>query len=159
VKRSNGSSVLLSLKASRWTIQLTAAKELNTAFSKILTTHGDKYEEVVVGVFNGKQATLTDKYDILRGINRGKHHDVVDLTQRVHVYAGREFWTWLNEGEQRTQEWVLEGIVAGLEKAKCRDECRELLASYAKAFNKAYEEHINADATVDWHRILRDING
>ena len=63
-----------------------AAKELNTAFSKILTTHGDKYKELVVGVFNGKQATLTDKYDIRRGINRGKHHDVVDLTQRVHVY-------------------------------------------------------------------------
>ena len=39
----------------------------------------------------GRQSALqlTDKYDILRGINRGKQHNVVDLTANVKVYAGR----------------------------------------------------------------------
>jgi hypothetical protein len=159
VPRDNGVPVLLSLKSSRWTIQLTAAKELNSAFGKILSGHGDLYNEVVVGVFNGRQDTLTDKYDILRGINRGKVHDVIDLTKNVHVYAGREFWSWLNQGEYRTQEWVLDGIIAGLAEANCREECRELLTSYADAFNKGYEDHLKEDMSVDWHRILGDVNG
>src|SRR5579884_3580124 len=56
--------VLLSLKASRWTIQLTAAIELNNAFNIILKRYNPPYREIVVGVFAGKQASLTDKYDI-----------------------------------------------------------------------------------------------
>jgi len=42
--------ILLSLKTSRWTIQLTAAMELNAAFVKIIEKHIDQFEQIVVGV-------------------------------------------------------------------------------------------------------------
>ena len=78
IHRDSGESELLCLKAGRWTIQLTMAQQLNRAFHEILENFGDSYSKIVVGVFYGNSETLTDKYDILRGINRGAKHDVVD---------------------------------------------------------------------------------
>lgn len=151
--------VLLSLKSSRWTIQLTMAKEMNTAFHRILTRHGARFQQLVVGVMYGTQAGLTDKYDILRGINRGKVHDVRDIQESVRVLAGREFWGWLNGDEPATQDWLLDGILDGLRKAECREECRELLTTYRASFAAKYAGNINADGTVNWHQLLSDING
>ena len=105
----NGKNSLLSLKAGKWTIQLTMAVQLNKSFEEILSNHGDIYEKIVVGVFYGKKDDLTDKYDILRGINRGANHDVTDLTEHVDVCSGAEFWKWINNGEEKTQDWVMEG--------------------------------------------------
>jgi hypothetical protein len=159
VPRPGSSPILLSLKASRWTIQLTMAMEMNTAFNTIITRYPDLYNEITVGVFYGTRQGLTDKYDILRGINRGKQHGVIDIQQHVNVVVGREFWAWLNEGEAATQDWVLDGILEGLNEANCREECRELLTAYASAFHRRYARHINSDRTINWHQILAELNG
>jgi hypothetical protein len=159
VPREGRSPVLLSLKTSRWTIQLTAATKLNEAFHTILTRYPELFDQIVVGVGVGTQAGLTDKYDILRGINRGKAHNVFDIQRHVHVLAGREFWSWLNGDEPATQDWILDGILDGLRQANCRDECRRLLTGYADAFNRLYAHHINPDGTVNWHQLLAELNG
>lgn len=158
VPRPRKPDALLSLKASRWTIQLTAAVELNKAFATILQRHCPPYCEIVVGVFAGHSDRLTDKYDILRGINRGKKHDVVDLTKKVQVYAGREFWTWLNNGEAATQEWVLEGILEAV-KADCGSEFKELQKRFTESFAQQFSKHIMKSGEIDWFGILKEING
>ena len=159
-------SKLLSLKAGRWTIQLTMAVQLNKAFEELLNLRDSKklgkftFDEIAVGVFYGTKDTLTDKYDILRGINRGANHDVTDLTKHVHVYAGREFWTWLNGGEQRTQEWVLEGILQGFATAeKSIGALGNLLAGFRKEFRQQFHPFVRPDHTIDWQAIIRKING
>ena len=157
VSRPDG-PILLSLKASRWTIQLTAAVELNRAFARILTEYPD-FKRIVVGVSAGKLETLTDKYEILRGINRGKRHDVTDLTKNVEVYAGREFWSWLNGNEPATQDWILEGILAGLKKADCRNECAALLKHFTQVINEQYKDFVHKDGKVNWQALLTKING
>ena len=87
--REDGAKQLLSLKAGKWTIQLTMAVQLNAAFHEILNRYPFTADEIVVGVFYGKQEDLTDKYDILRGINRGANHQVMDITDHVYVYSGK----------------------------------------------------------------------
>lgn len=157
---------LLSLKAGKWTIQLTMAVQLNKTFKELLELRDSKklgsftFDEIAVGVFYGTKETLTDKYDILRGINRGANHDVMDLRQHVHVYAGREFWSWLNGGEQQTQEWVLEGIVQGFTKAeKSMGSLADLLAGFRKEFSQQFQSFVRPDHTIDWQAIIRKING
>jgi hypothetical protein len=159
VRQAKGKPVLLSLKSSRWTIQLTAAMELNTAFARILKRHGNLFGKIVVGVASGTADALTDKYDILRGINRGKKHDVVDLTSDVEVLAGREFWSWLNGGEPATQEWLLKGVLKGLRAANCRGKCSDLLAAYKNAFTKQFAHQIDKQGNINWDKILTRING
>lgn len=155
----DGKFALLSLKSSRWTINLSVAKELNSAFSIILNNHLDTYNEIVVGVFNGTADGLTDKYAILRGINRGKKHDVLDIKDSVKVLAGRDFWSWLNYGESNTQDWILDGILAGIDAENCREVSKSLLKSFTAAFNRRYAGHVLPDGSIDWHRLLLDING
>ncbi len=157
---------LLSLKAGRWTINLTGAAQLNEAFKKLLELRASKklgkfmFDEIAVGVFYGTQDTLADKYDILRGINRGANHDVTDLTEHVRVYAGREFWSWLNGGEQQTQEWVLEGILQGFTTAeKSMGSFAELLAGFRKEFSQQFQSFVRPDHSIDWQAIIRKING
>jgi hypothetical protein len=58
--------------------------------------------KLLLAFFMAKQK-LDRQYDILRGINRGAHHDVIDLTDRVFIYAGREFWAWLNDDIEDTK--------------------------------------------------------
>jgi len=66
---------LLSLKAGKWTIQLTMAVQLNKAFEELVKLRDSTdlmslhFSEIAVGVFYGTKETLTDKYDILRGVN------------------------------------------------------------------------------------------
>ena len=68
VERDDGTKELLSLKAGKWTIQLTMAVQLNTSFNEILNQHPGVANNIAVGVFYGTKDGLTDKYDILRGI-------------------------------------------------------------------------------------------
>lgn len=157
---------LLSLKAGRWTIQLTMAVQLNRAFKELLDLRDSKalgehiFDEIAVGVFYGTKDTLTDKYDILRGINRGANHDVIDLTEHVHVYAGREFWAWLNGGKQQTQEWVMEGILQGFTiSEKSMGSLAELLAAFRKEFSQQFQSFVRPDHTIDWQAIIKKING
>jgi hypothetical protein len=157
---------LLSLKASRWSIQLTMAVQLNKALSELIQLRDAgklgsfTFDEIAVGVFYGTKAKLTDKYDILRGINRGAKHDVVDITNDVHVYAGKEFWAWLNKGIPETHEWVLEGILKGLTISQHQTgSLRELIDAFGEEFAKNFESFVRADKSIDWRGILRKING
>jgi Type II restriction endonuclease EcoO109I len=157
---------LLSLKAGRWTIQLTMAVQLNKIFAELLHLRDTKrlagfhFDEIAVGVFYGTKETLTDKYDILRGINRGAKHDVKNVTQHVHVYAGREFWAWLNNGETKTQEWVLEGILQGFVIAeKTTGSLTELIISFRQEFSQQFQPFVRPDKSIDWVGIIRKING
>jgi hypothetical protein len=159
IVRENGKKQLLSLKAGKWTIQLTMAVQLNAAFSEIIRKHGKSVDEIVVGVFYGKKDDLTDKYDILRGINRGANHDVIDITNKVSVYSGREFWAWLNCGQRDTQEWVLEGIISALREEKIHETAAELLKSFKSGVVEKYEKDIKQGKRLDWFKLLRKING
>lgn len=159
IVREDGRVELLSLKAGRWTIQLTMAVQLNYAFNEILQNHSDVADNIVVGVFYGDSAGLTDKYDILRGINRGAVHDVIDLTDHVHVYAGREFWSWLSDGANETQEWVLQGICEALDEERIHETAADLLDQFKGGVVKKYEKDIRVDGEMDWGRLLRKING
>ncbi len=157
---------LLSLKAGRWTIQLTMAMKLNEAFHELLTLrdqgklNGFSFDEIVVGVFYGTKEGLTDKYDILRGINRGAKHNVIDLTRHVNVYAGKEFWTWLNNGEEDTHLWVLEGILCGFSTAEQKfGKMNELISEYKHAFSKQYKQFISPSGIPDWKSIIQQVNG
>ena len=157
---------LLSLKAGRWTIQLTMAVQLNKVFDELVKLRDSNqlgslmFDEIAVGVFYGTKDTLTDKYDILRGINRGANHDVKDLGEHIHVYAGREFWAWLNGGEQQTQEWVLEGIIQGLQAAERSSGLLvELLENFRKEFAQQFQFSVRSDSTIDWKSIVEKING
>lgn len=163
----NGKSAkLLSLKAGKWTIQLTMAMQLNTAFKELIELRDSEklgdlaFDEIVVGVFYGTKETLTDKYDVLRGINRGAKHNVHDVTKTVNVYAGREFWSWLNAGQEETQHWVLDGMIQGFEAAqKSMGIFSELLAGFRKEFGGQFKSSIRPDHSIDWHAIIRNING
>lgn len=163
VRRADGRTYLLCLKAGRWTIQLTMAVQLNHAFVRLIEARSNgevEFDGIVVGAFYGTTAGLTDKYDILRGINRGARHDVADVRRDVTVYAGREFWTWLNDGEADTQEWVMEGILCGIALARQKHgPVTDLMATYKREFAQQFRQHVKADQTIDWMAILRMING
>ena len=158
-KSKNGRIQLLSLKASRWTIQLASAVKLNHAFDKILSNHSNITKKIVVGVYYGKKETLSDKYDILRGINRGANHDVEDLRNNVVVYAGKEFWQWVNDNEEATQEWVLEGILEALQEDNIGVTSRKLLSEYISSVAENYKDEITRSGIPDWRRFLNKING
>lgn len=159
ITRPDGRTELLSLKAGKWTIQLTMAVQLNYAFNEIISDHPEVADNVVVGVFYGNKEGLTDKYDILRGINRGAVHDVIDLTENVNVYAGRDFWSWLNGGAENTQEWLLQGICEALEEAKIHETASALLDQFKTGVVQKYEADIRVGEKMDWQRLLKKING
>jgi hypothetical protein len=157
ILRPDGSKELLSLKAGRWTIQLAAATQLNRSFHEIVNRYGPDYKGIVVGVFYGHAETLSDKYDILRGINRGANHDVIDLTEHVSVYAGRAFWDWLS-GVPNTQELVLGGIIDALREDSIRSESGGLLVRFKQAVGKSYGITDVENITPDWNDLLNRIN-
>lgn len=159
INRSDGRRELLSLKAGKWTIQLTMAVQLNRSFNEMIDDYGNHFDKIVVGVFYGKKEGLTDKYDILRGVNRGANHDVVDIMDRVDVLAGREFWTWLNDGEFCTQDWVLAGINAALKEENIHETAKKLLSDFTAGVAMKYKNEVGADKKVDWQKILTKING
>ena len=148
---------LLSVKAGAWTIQDTAAHNLYSAFKQIgdFQLYG---KEIVVGVFYGNKDSLTNKYDILKGINPRQQDQFVVLNH-VRVLAGKAFWSWLNGDEEQTQEWVLEGTKAGSEAAftagvstVIRDAPQRLAEELAKKYG------ISLEGNIDWLRLLIAIN-
>jgi hypothetical protein len=159
VPRNGTVNDLLSLKASKWSIQLTMAVQLNASFNEIIKKFGNKCGKIVVGVIYGKTDDLTDKYDILRGINRGKKHNVTDITKRVVVYAGKDFWKWLNDGEPKTQEWLLEGILKGIREDDTMKECEKLLSDFKGRIKKKYSQYVKKNDEIDWVSLLKDVNG
>lgn len=150
---------LLSLKAGRWTIQLGQAVNLNHSFAEIRERFGGKINNILVGCYYGTREGLSDKYDILRGVNRGAKHDVEDLTDFVDVKAGLKFWEWLGD-EPATQEWVLEGFLVGL--SNHRAQIQSALKHFYKLVNS-----VDALSPIDstpppqdyqWQSILQRIN-
>ena len=126
---------------------------------EILKNHGSTCEGIVVGVFYGNKETLTDKYDILRGINRGANHDVVDLTSKVKVFAGNAFWSWLSGGNEKAGEWVLEGILHSLAKTRIHEEAKKLLDGFQRSVVAKYGKALDDKGAPDWHKLLKLING
>lgn len=162
----SGSARLLSLKAGRWTIQLTMAVHLNKTFAELidLQSRGKlgrlRFDEIAVGVFYGDSSSLTDKYDIIRGINRGAAHAVVDVQRHVNIYAGKQFWAWLNDGEENTDAWVLEGIMEGLRQSRMVvGSLGDLVSAFAAEFASTFAGYVRADGSIDWQGITRKING
>ncbi len=158
ITRTDGAIELLSLKAGKWTIQLSMAIQLNRSFSDILKFYGKSFDKIVVGVYYGNSDSLTDKYDILRGINRGAEHHVNDLTKNVRVYAGQEFWTWLGNGNENTQFLVLKGIVDAIEEANIKKENKKLLDSYKSVIGQKFESTLGKDSPEKWIEFLQKIN-
>jgi len=162
VVHKNGKDILLSLKASKWTIQLGQAVELNKSFKTIhelLDKKEHTHDRVVVGVFYGKAEGLTDKYRLVRGISGDVKHDVHDLQQYVDVLAGQEFWAWLGDHPD-TQLWVMEGIQKAIsEKKDDLLEAQKLMAEFRNSFARRYAEFIDKDGVIDWVAIMKNTNG
>ena len=163
VPRPDGTVALLSVKSSRWSIQLAMAVQLNNRFEELVERRKEgllDFSDIMVGVMYGTSDTLTDKYDIARGINTGSRHNVKDLTEHVHVSAGRDFWRWINYGEGQTQDWLLAAILDAVSKFR-RDNpgAADRITAYKDAFVSQFSHRIDDDGSVDWVSILRDING
>ena len=159
----DGKTALLSLKASRWTINLGAARDLNRSFAEIndayLRTGLGSYSEIAVGVLYGSE--LTDKYEVVRGetVRRREMHDLKDLMSCVNVYAGRAFWAWLNHGEDMTQDWVLEGIIIAARRfTKAWPDQRHRLEDMASR-NTVLEALGKDESKLNFHQMMREVNG
>jgi hypothetical protein len=158
VPRKDG-EYLLSLKASSWSIQYAQAMAIYQNFKRL----GDQKLQrkgVVVGVFYGHSGLLTDKYRIVRGDNARRQAQLERLDY-VQVKAGAQFWTWLNDDEPKTQDWVLEGIQDGAKKFLAINEdmadvvggARTLLV---KEFQQKYG--LPKDGSLDWFFLLHAVN-
>ncbi|GAB3005194.1 hypothetical protein GCM10027284_23720 [Cyclobacterium sediminis] len=157
VPRDDGKFDLLSLKAGRWTIQLSMAIQLNRSFADILKFYGATYNNIVVGVYYGDKAGLTDKYEILRGINRGAKHHVEDLKKNVNVLTGNDFWSWLGKDEN-TQSYVLEGITTSLQELNIRKKNQNLLNKYKEHVLSKFKNILDKEDPSKWQDLLRKIN-
>lgn len=160
----NGKVILLSLKAGKWTIQLTMAKELNSTFYKLIRLkrrnklNGFSFREIVVGVFYGKQNDLTDKYEVIRGNSR-TDHDLYNITSKVKVYTGTEFWTWLNEGEEKTSDWVMQGILLGNKiSAEKYGSMKSLFKEFATRIESTFKDVLNDDGSLNYNKLGKKIN-
>lgn len=162
VVHKQGKEVLLSLKASKWTIQLGQAVELNKSFNDIRNLFEDgqhAHEQVVIATFYGSADNLTDKYRLVRGISYGANHDVHDLQDYVAVLAGKEFWSWLGDHAD-TQLWVMEGIQGAIDaKREGLREAQALMAEFRNSFARRYAAYIDGDGVIDWVGILQATNG
>lgn len=160
VPRLNNDVYLLSLKAGRWTIQLTMAVQLNKSFSEIIDLRNKKminFKKIVIGIFYGNEENLTDKYRIARGICTGAIHDVKDITSDVDVLCGKNFWAWLNYGEQDTQLWVMQGLLDGTRSEIIKHDIKDIVNTYKKKFNESVSKYITKKR-IDWNSLLNDIN-
>lgn len=154
---------MLSLKAGRWSIQLGQAVQLNRSLQVLLERRqrGDvEFDRIVIGVFYGTESTLTDKYAIIRGLRRqGAQHDIEDISSYVDIRAGKQFWSWLNGGQESTDEWVLEGIQKGFRKSVEQDgSLADLYEAFIDDYAKEYQRYF-LGGDEDWVGLLRDING
>jgi hypothetical protein len=162
VVRKDGEDILLSLKASKWTIQLGQAIQLNNSFKIIRDSFEaaeHAHKKVVIATFYGTAEKLTDKYDLVRGINTGANHDVHDLQEYVTILSGQEFWAWLGDHED-TQLWVLQGIQNAIgAKREALREAQTLMAEFRNSFARRFAAFIDADGIIDWVGILKATNG
>ena len=118
------------------------------------------FDHIVVGVIYGTQESLTDKYRIIRGLTTRAEHDIADISAHVQVLAGREFWSWLNDDEARTQEWILEGIALGYELAvEEHGPIKDLFENFVDDYASTFDAFISEEGDLDWEALLRDING
>lgn len=163
VQRADG-LYLMSLKASGWTIQLGQAMNLYKDFKQLTDEHLDgnglNAKGIIVGVFYGHKGLLTDKYKIVQGVNRRRQNSLTPLA-KVDVKAGALFWSWLNDDEPRTQDWIIEGIQQGTrEFSENNPETRALVGGAAKqlvdALRKKYG--LPGDGSIDWSLLLHAIN-
>ncbi len=158
--RPDGSTVLLPLKAGRWSIQLGQALNMNNSFARILESRDEEridFDKIVIGVLYGTEAGLTDKFQIARGIG---DHDLVDIRDDVEIQVGRGFWSWLNGGVDETQHWVLEGLMLAMQEARAElGSASQDVENYRLSYQLQLERHSRPDGTIDWHSLLREING
>lgn len=159
VVRPDGTKELISLKASTWTIQLASAVQLNRAFGEIMEDHSDLIDSICLSVFVGRRDQLSDKYDIARGVNRGANHSVKDLTSFVSVRAGREFWSWLNDGENSTQDWVLQGFLRAAKESAIRERAEILLENYVSSVSKNYPSLSSTLSETGFVSLMKQISG
>jgi hypothetical protein len=161
VHRSNYDD-LLSLKASKWTINLGGAKDLNRSFEQIRLHHirpyPGRYGEIAVGVLYGQN--LTDKYQVLRGETQRQRdlHDVTDLTDTVNVYSGRAFWTWLNDGEAMTQDWVMQGVLQATAAFADSSRQKRLIRALIDK-SDSLSSLRSSGLEFDWQKMLKEVNG
>ncbi|MFT8512610.1 MAG: PmeII family type II restriction endonuclease [Liquorilactobacillus satsumensis] len=162
VVNKNGKEYLLSLKASKWTIQLGQAVELNRSFKEIrdlFFAAQHTHDHIIIATFYGKTENLTDKYRLVKGISFGADHKVYNLENYVTVLSGVRFWSWLGDHPD-TQFWVLEGILKGIERRKeALQEAQELMHNFRKSFSDKYSRFINKDHTINWKGFLEHSNG
>lgn len=162
VVHKDGKDILLSLKASKWTIQLGQAVELNKSFKDIrdlLQAAEHSHDKVVLATFYGKAENLTDKYRLVRGISFGANHDVHDLQDYVTILSGQEFWSWLGDHPD-TQLWVMEGIQEAIEsKRETLAQTQILMAEFRNSFASRYSAFIDDQGIINWVGILKESNG
>jgi len=153
---------LLSLKAGRWSIQLGQAVQLNRSLQVLLEKREKglvKFDRIVIGVFYGTPATLTDKYSIIKGVHGGATHDIRDISAHVDIQVGRQFWSWINGDQQDTDEWVLEGVQEGFRQSvEESGSLADLYEAFIDDYAAEYERYFN-DGRPDWLGLLRDVNG
>lgn len=158
----DGYNDLLSLKSSRWTINLGGAKDLNRSFEQIRQHHMRPYPgvygEIAVGVLYGQE--LTDKYQVLRGETdrQRRLHDVIDLTDTVNVYSGRSFWSWLNDDQPATQEWVMEGILEAVSQFSNSRRQKKLIVDLVNS-SDSFSSLRGSSGDSDWLNMLKHVNG
>lgn len=158
VRRSD-KEYLLSLKAGSWTIQYGQAMGLYHNF-KALGQQNLQGAGVVVGVFYGHKGLLTDKYRIVRGENVRRQQILTPLNY-VQVKAGAEFWSWLNNDVNQTQEWVMEGILLGVKQFSANNpEMSEIVGGASKLLAKELQAKygLSSDGSIDWFFLLHAIN-
>ncbi len=158
VKRHDG-NYLLSLKASSWTIQYGQAMGLYHNFLA-LGEQNLQGAGVVVGVFYGHKGLLTDKYRIVRGENV-RRQDILSPLSYVKVMAGAEFWSWLNDDEKATQDWLLEGIEQGVQDfSRNNPAMHEVVGGAAQLLVKELQTKykLPEDGRLDWSFLVHAIN-
>lgn len=155
----NDGEFLLSLKASSWSIQYGMAMDLYRNFLELGA--GDlRSSGIVVGVFYGHKALLTDKYRIVRGDNVRRQNDLQRLDY-VDVKAGEVFWSWLNNDETATQDWILEGIEqgsAGFSRANTDMDAVVGGAATQLVGELRAKYGLPADGKIDWRFLLHAVN-
>jgi Type II restriction endonuclease EcoO109I len=158
VTRSDGRH-LLSLKASSWTIQYGQAMGIYSNFKKL----GDLKQQqqgITMGVFYGHKGLLTDKYRIIKGENV-RRQEILENLDYVEVRAGKDFWTWLNDDEPATQDWVLEGIQKGAKDfLKHNPGMMEVVGGAGQMLVKEFQKKygLPQDGSLDWFVLLHAVN-
>jgi hypothetical protein len=151
---------LLSLKASSWSIQYNMAMGLYSRFKLLGEANLYDHAGIVVGVFYGNKTLLTDKYEIIRGINV-RRQDILQKLDYVVVKAGKEFWSWLNGGIEETQDWVLEGILTGTDTfSKENPDFSNIVGGAANRLTDELRRKYDlpTDGSLDWNQLMHAIN-